>query len=168
MSVKTNSFCAAVFGVDNGSCDTVMVLRADTQSKEIKLSHIDDTQSQIQCAFQSGQEMFALAVLNSSCGLNIEHYAVINFDDLSKIYDIVGEPHLPNVSLSAQCIKDEKQLRAVLNAIYKKAVKLPPYQYPKIIKECLSLCKTNLKAGDVAPLLPLLLKHPKLVWENSL
>ena len=167
MSVKTNSFCAAVFGVDNGSCDTVMVLHADTQSKEIKLSQVD-TRGQIQRAFQSGQEMFALSVLNSSCGLNIEHYAVINFADLSKIYDIVGEPHLPDTSLAAQCMKDEKQLRAVLKAIYKKAAKLPPYQYPKVIKECLSLCKTNLKAGDIAPLLPLLLKHPKLVWENSL
>ena len=172
MPAKTSSFRVALFGMDNDRCETVMTVSADTQNKEIRLLTVEDNRGKICRTCENGGPTLALAALSVMLNLKIEHYAAINFGDLGKLFDVIGEisigPRLLDKAQAVSCMRDSKQRTALLKAMCQKAVSLPPYRYPKLVKECFALCQTDLTVGDVTALLPLAAKRPKIFWENEL
>ncbi len=151
-----NMFSIALFGIDNKRCDMIMILSADAKNKEMRLSAADGS-DKINQAYMANGPQAGVAALNESNGIKADHYVVFDFAGLDKLIDMVGGID--------SCVIDDKQ--TVLRAIYTKARALPAYQYPKLAKECLALCQTNLKAKDITALLSLLLKKTKVVWEQN-
>ena len=172
MPAKTSSFRVALFGMDNDRCETVMTVSADIQNKEVRLLTVEDNRGKVCRTCENGGPTLALAALSVMLNLEIEHYAAINLGDLGKIIDVIGEISVGRRKLdkaqAVSCMRDSKQRTALLKAMCQKAVSLPPYRYPKLLKECFALCKTDLTLSDVTALLPLAAKRPKIFWESKL
>lgn len=96
----------ALFGIDtddaemaNGRSDSIIVVSIDNKIGEIRLSAIQrDTyvtiegrgKDKINHAYAFGGPALAVKTLNQNFGLDISHYAVINFANLEKVIDVLG------------------------------------------------------------------------------
>lgn len=95
----------ALFGVDTrtpddftGRSDSIMILSVDTISKKIKVISvmrdsfvpIGDSYGKINSAYSKGGPTLAVKTLNKIFGLDIKHYATVNFFGMADIIDAVG------------------------------------------------------------------------------
>lgn len=96
----------ALFGIDtddaemaNGRSDSIIVVSIDNKKGEIRLSAIQrDTyvtieghgKDKINHAYAFGGPTLAVKTLNQNFGLDITHYAIINFANLEKVIDALG------------------------------------------------------------------------------
>ncbi len=95
----------ALFGIDTrkpddftGRSDSIMILSIDTVSKKIKVVSvmrdsfvpIGDSYGKINSAYSKGGPTLAVKTLNKVFGLDIKHYATVNFFGMADIIDAVG------------------------------------------------------------------------------
>ncbi len=95
----------ALFGIDTrtpddftGRSDSIMILSIDTVSKKVKVISvmrdsfvpIGDSYGKINSAYSKGGPTLAVKTLNKVFGLDIKHYATVNFFGMSDIIDAVG------------------------------------------------------------------------------
>lgn len=120
----------ALFGIDTrtpddftGRSDSIMILSIDTISKKIKVISvmrdsflpIGDSYGKINSAYSKGGPALAVKTLNKVFGLDIKHYATVNFFGMSDIVEAVGGltidvqkneitgPYGANVLIAEQC-----------------------------------------------------------------
>lgn len=89
----------ALFGVDGGRSDTIMIASINQADKTIKLISIPrDTyvavsghgKTKINHAYAYGKEQLALKTINSNLGLNISEYVTVNFKGLINVINKIG------------------------------------------------------------------------------
>ncbi len=95
----------ALFGIDTrtpddftGRSDSIMILSIDTVSKKVKVISvmrdsfvpIGDSYGKINSAYSKGGPTLAVKTLNKVFGLDIKHYATVNFFGMADIIDAVG------------------------------------------------------------------------------
>ena len=99
----------ALFGVDTrntqsmtGNTDSIMILSANTKTKEIKLISImrdslveinhegNTTFKKINSAYGKGGPELAIKTINQNFGLDISDYATVNFFGMADLIDVVG------------------------------------------------------------------------------
>ena len=89
----------ALFGIDGGRCDAIMIASINQVDKTIKLISIPrDTyvsvaghgKTKINHAYAYGKEQLALKTINSNFGLNISEYVTINFKGLINVINKIG------------------------------------------------------------------------------
>ena len=89
----------ALFGIDGGRSDTIMIASINQVDKTIKLISIPrDTyvsvaghgKTKINHAYAYGKEQLALKTINSNFGLNISEYVTINFKGLINVINKIG------------------------------------------------------------------------------
>lgn len=120
----------ALFGIDTrtpddftGRSDSIMILSIDTVSKKVKVISvmrdsfvpIGDSYGKINSAYSKGGPALAVKTLNKVFGLDIKHYATVNFFGMADIIDAVGGltidvqkneingPYRANVLIAEQC-----------------------------------------------------------------
>lgn len=105
-SIKT----IALFGIDEGRSDTVMIASLNPTTKSIKLISIPrDTyvdvqgygKTKINHAYAYGKEQLAIKTINSNFGLSITEYVTIDFKGLINIINKLG-------GIELEITKDEK------------------------------------------------------------
>ena len=89
----------ALFGIDDGRSDAIMIASINSVEKTIKLISIPrDTyvsvsghgKTKINHAYAYGKEQLALKTLNSNFGLNVSEYVTINFKGLINVINKIG------------------------------------------------------------------------------
>lgn len=89
----------ALFGIDGGRSDVIMIASINQVDKTIKLISIPrDTyvsvaghgKTKINHAYAYGKEQLALKTINSNFGLNISEYVTINFKGLINVINKIG------------------------------------------------------------------------------
>ena len=89
----------ALFGIDGGRSDAIMIASINQVDKTIKLISIPrDTyvsvaghgKTKINHAYAYGKEQLALKTINSNFGLNISEYVTINFKGLINVINKIG------------------------------------------------------------------------------
>lgn len=89
----------ALFGVDGGRSDTIMIASINQVDRTIKLISIPrDTyvsvsghgKTKINHAYAYGKEQLALKTINSNFGLNISEYVTVNFKGLINVINKIG------------------------------------------------------------------------------
>lgn len=89
----------ALFGIDDGRSDAIMIASINQVDKTIKLISIPrDTyvsvaghgKTKINHAYAYGKEQLALKTINSNFGLNISEYVTINFKGLINVINKIG------------------------------------------------------------------------------
>lgn len=89
----------ALFGIDGGRSDAIMIASINQADKTIKLISIPrDTyvsvaghgKTKINHAYAYGKEQLALKTINSNFGLNISEYVTINFKGLINVINKIG------------------------------------------------------------------------------
>ena len=89
----------ALFGIDSGRSDAIMIASINQVDKTIKLISIPrDTyvsvaghgKTKINHAYAYGKEQLALKTINSNFGLNISEYVTINFKGLINVINKIG------------------------------------------------------------------------------
>lgn len=108
-SINKQIINVALFGVDTrdtqsltGNTDSIMVLSANTKTKEIKLISImrdslveinhegNQTFKKINSAYGKGGPELAIRTINQNFGLDISEYATVNWFGMADIIDVVG------------------------------------------------------------------------------
>lgn len=106
----------ALFGIDtrggeatfSGNSDSIMILSVNTETGDIKLMSVmrdsylpivkaknssgglDTYNYKVNAAYANGGAESAIKTLNHNFGLDIKHYATVNFQGMAKIIDAVG------------------------------------------------------------------------------
>ena len=101
----------ALFGIDGGRSDAIIIASINQTDKTIKLLSIPrDTYVQVEGygktkinhAYAYGKEQLALKTINSNFGLNISEYVTINFKGLINVINKIG-------GIELTITKDEKE-----------------------------------------------------------
>ena len=86
----------ALFGIDGGRSDAIMIASINQVDKTIKLISIPYVsvaghgKTKINHAYAYGKEQLALKTINSNFGLNISEYVTINFKGLINVINKIG------------------------------------------------------------------------------
>lgn len=186
----------ALFGVDtvegeSGRTDSIMILTLDTVHKKIKLTSIMRDSyvniegygmDKINHAYAYGKAQLSLKTINQNYGLDVDKYALVNFNSLSKIVDILGGveleitdeevAHINGIDSAgvytlngAQALAYSRiryasggdyvrteRQRNVINALFNKGITMPATSYLSILNEVLPYIQTNMSATEIISL----------------
>lgn len=180
-----------LFGVDStsgiGRSDAIMIVTIDTVHKKIKLSTIARDsyvpipgygQDKITHAYSYGGAALAIRTINTTFGLDIRHYATVNFETLPRIIDALGgvdititaeeSPKVPftngagtyhmdgTMALEFMRIRKidsdferNRRQEDVIAAVMTKLLNRSPMTYPDLLSKIMPLMVTNLSVVDI-------------------
>ena len=133
-------------------------------------------------AFAYGNSVLALKTINDNFGLNVDNFIAVNFTSMPEIIDKLGGidielteeeiSQIPNVTTAGMNhLNGEQALsyariryasgndyqrtsrhRTILSALFKKALKISPTEYPSLLSDFLPLVQTNFSPTELLSL----------------
>ena len=169
--------------------DSMMIVTVDTRRGDIKGTSLmrdmyveipGRDNNRINTGYVFGGPALAIKTINTNFGLNIEHYAAVDFDGFTKIIDLLGGVSVEVTSGEAEIIglpkagtyrldgnqaleysrirrigddfgRTDRQ-RTVFSALYKQGRKVGVTRIPELISTALPLVETNLTRTEIVRL----------------